>query len=453
MVPGRTCYAKSGDVHVAYRAVGDGPLDVVFMPGWISHCEVCWEEPRYAHFLSRLASLGRLLFIDKRGVGLSDPVVGAPTIEDRMEDIRAVMDHAESERAVLLGISEGGPMNIVFAAAHPERTRSLILYGTFARGVHADDYPWMPTNDVYERAYAVYDRDWGTGRSLRSLAPELADDPPSREFWARYERQSASPAMAIAVQQLARRIDVRDLLAAVRVPTLVLHRTGDRRVPVENGRVLAAAVPGARFVELDGDAHLFWAGDADTMLDEIDTFVTGTRRRAPVDRVLATILVTDIVESTRHAVNLGDRRWRSVLERHDVLAGTCVRGHRGRVAKQTGDGLLAVFDGPGRGIACALDLVDQVAGLGVEIRAGLHTGEIEVRDEDVAGIAVHVAARIGALAAASEVLVSSTVCDLAAGSRFEFVDRGTHDLKGVDGPRHLFGARDVPAPSSANPTC
>lgn len=440
----RTRYAKSGDVHIAYQVVGDGPTDLVFVPGWISHVEYYWEHPRLVHFIERLASFSRLVLIDKRGTGMSDPVSDAPTLEDRMDDVRAVMDAVGSERAALLGISEGGPMNILFAATYPERCSALVLYGTFAVGAKAPDYPWMPSRDVLERGWALIDEGWGNGVALPIVAPELSRDASAARWWERFERHATSPGMAIALLRLSSHIDVRDVLSSISVPTLVLHRPGDRMVRIENGRYLAEHIRGARFRQLGGSDHLFWSEGAETLLDDIEEFITGKRAAPEPNRVLATVLFTDLVGSTHRAAELGDQRWRDLLASHHQLVRRSLDRWQGREVKTMGDGFLATFDGPARAIRCAWAIAERTRDeLAAEVRAGLHTGECELMGSDVGGIAVHIGARVSALAGGGEVLVSSTVKDLTVGSGIAFEDRGGHALKGIPGEWHLFAVIDA----------
>ena len=432
-----TRYAKSGDLSIAYAAYGDGP-DLVVAPGFISHLEVTREEPALAHFYDRLATFRRVITFDKRGTGLSDPVPDAPSLEENVEDLRAVMDAAGSERADVVGVSEGGAMAALFAAVDPERTRSLVLYGTFARVLWAPDYPWGVSAELHAQLLELAEARWGDGVGLSAWAPSCADDVRMRAWWARFQRTAASPGMAHKVLALYPQIDIRAALGTIGVPTLVLHRRDDRMVNVAMGRYLAEHIPGAKLVELDGADHLFWVGDADAILDEIEEFLTGVRRGPEPDRVLATVLFTDLVGSTEHAVELGDTRWRYLLESHQAQVRRQLERFRGREIKTTGDGFLATFDGPARAIRCAQAVVDQSRGLGLETRAGVHTGECELIGDDVGGIAVHIAARVAALAEAGEVLVSSTVRDLVAGSGLTFADRGVHALKGVPDEWRLF---------------
>jgi len=437
-----TRYAKSGDVHVAYQVVGEGP-DLVFLPGWFSHVELAWELPPLALFLERLASFSRLILIDKRGTGLSDPLPAGelPTLEQRMDDVRAVMDAVGSSNATLLGVSEGGPMTLLFAASFPERTAGLILFGTFPRIYRAPDYPFGVDGTEIERYLEGIESGWGTGVGLTGLAPSMANDAEMRAAWGRYQRMSVSPGAGAALLRINGLVDVRQVLPAIRVPTLVLHRRDDRFVAIEHGRYLATHIPGARLVELAGCDHLFFAGDTAGLLGEIAEFVTGVRAVVDVDRVLATVLFTDIVDSTTRAARVGDRAWRDVLDRHDALVRRQVERFRGRAVKSTGDGFLALFDGPARAVRCAAAITAAAEHLGLAVRAGVHTGECELRGDDVAGIAVHTGARVAALAQPGEVLVSSTVRDLVHGSGLTFEPRGSHVLKGVPGEWTLCAAR------------
>jgi pimeloyl-ACP methyl ester carboxylesterase len=430
-----TRYARSGDYSIAYQVVGDAPLDLVLVPGFVSHVEYAWEDPDFARFLERLASFSRLILFDKRGTGLSDrvPVNKLPTLEDRMDDVRAVMDAAGSERAALFGISEGGPMSTLFTTTYPERVSALILYGSYAKRVRAADYPWAPTIEEHRVNLEAVQRDWGGPTQAGIWAPSVADDDRFKRWWGQYLRLGASPAAARAVLEMTLEIDVRDILPAVRVPTLVIHRAGDRRIEVGGGRYLAEQIPHARFVELPGIDHLAWVGDSDAILNEVEEFLTGARHNDEPNRVLATVLFTDMVDSTSRAVQLGDARWRSLISDHDrVVRGELAR-FRGREIDRRGDGFLAIFDGPARAIRCAFSIVERVHELGIQVRAGLHTGELDIMEAGIAGIAVHIGARVMSLAGPDEVLVSSTVRDLVAGSGLSFTDRGTHELKGVPG--------------------
>jgi pimeloyl-ACP methyl ester carboxylesterase len=433
-----TQYAKSGDVNIAYQVVGDGSLDLVYVSGWVSNLELMWDEPQYERFLRRLASFSRLIVFDKRGTGLSDPVAldHLPTLEQRMDDVRAVMDAVGSERAAVFGNSEGGQMSLLFAATYPERTVALVTQGTFAKRLWSPDYPWAPTPEAREQEIRDIEASWAD-LDVTTLAPSTDDA--FRRRLAAYFRRSASPAVGAAFLRMNTQADLRAVLPTIRVPTLVIHRTDDRDVDVEEGRWIAARIPGARYVEVPGIDHVPWVGNQDEVLDEIEEFLTGARPAPEPDRVLATVLFTDIAGSTMQAAELGDRRWRALLERHDRLVREEVDRQRGRFVKSLGDGALAVFDGPSRAISSATAIRNRVRDLGLEIRAGLHTGECELlADDDVGGLAVHIGARISGLAGPSEVLVSSTVRDLIVGSGQALTDRGEHDLKGVPGPWRIY---------------
>jgi pimeloyl-ACP methyl ester carboxylesterase len=438
----RTRYTLTEDgVSIAYQVVGDGPIDLVWVPGWVSHLEAGWEEPTLAAFCDRLASFSRLIMFDKRGTGLSDrvPIDQLPSLETRMDDLRSVCDAVGSDHAALLGVSEGAPLCMLFAATYPERTSAVVLVGGYARRLKSDDYPAGTSAEALEAFLEEIARDWGGPVGLKSRAPSRADDPRFAENWARYLRLGASPAAVAALVRMNAEIDVRSLLPNVLVPTLVLHRTGDRVIPVEAGRYLAERIPDATLVELPGDDHLPWVGDTDAVLGEIEHFLTGSRPRPVVERVLATVLFTDIVGSTQKLATLGDAAWKETLAAHDERAKAEIHRHNGTYVSSTGDGLLATFDGPARAVRCAQAIGAGVRPLGLEIRAGCHTGEVErSADGDVRGIAVHIGARVAARAGASEVLVSSTVKDLVAGSGLVFEDRGEHELKGVPGSWHLY---------------
>jgi class 3 adenylate cyclase len=437
-----TRYAKSGDVNVAYQVLGEGPIDLVYVWGWISHLDFQWTDPTIASFLRRLASFCRLIMFDKRGIGLSDPVGATPTFEERMDDIRAVMDAVGSERAALLGFSEGAALSVLFGATYPERTTGLILYdgvvvGSLVKNGLADPR-WV---EASRGIVDTVDR-WGEGETMRWIAPTLADNQAARRFWGMFERASASPGMARALWEAVQHADVRAALPTISAPTLVLHHA-DTLIPVAHGKLAAELIPGARYVELAGRDHLPGAGDPEAIAGEIEEFLTGARPGASPDRVLATVLFTDIVDSTRRAAELGDTAWRQLRERHDALTRSHLERFRGREVKQTGDGFLASFDGPARAIRCASSLRDEVRELGVALRAGIHTGECEVVGDDLAGLAVHVAARVGATARPNDVLVSGTVRDLVMGSGIEFVDRGRQELKGVPGDWRLFAVENA----------
>jgi class 3 adenylate cyclase len=434
-------YASSDGIQIAYEVFGSGPRDLVFVQGWVTNLELLWEHPRVARSLERLGSFCRVINFDKRGTGLSDrvPVDRLPTLEQRMDDVRAVMDAAGSERAVLFGHSEGGPMCALFAAAYPERAEGLVMYGSFATRLRHPDYPWAPTREERERHLDAVAVGWGGVVHLPDLAPGVMADEGFTGWWARYLRSSASPAAAAALTSMNSDTDVRAVLPAIGVPTLIIHRTGDRRADVAGARWMAQQIPGARFVELPGDDHLIWA-DPDPIFDAVEEFVTGVPAADVPDRVLATILFTDIVGSTETAAALGDNAWKRTLDRHDEIVRRYLGRYRGRLVNTTGDGFVAVFDGPARAVRCAQAIADAVVALGLEIRAGVHTGEVELRGDDVGGLAVHIGARVAELAGPGEVLASRTVMDLVSGSGIAFTSRGVHELKGVPGRWELYRA-------------
>ncbi len=436
-----TRYAKAGDVHVAYQIVGEGPPDLVLVSTWFSHVEARWDFPGFAYYLRRLASFSRLISFDKRGIGLSDPVAldRLPLLEEWMDDVRTVMDAASSARAVVMGANEGTLMAALFAATHPERVSALVLANATARPAWAPDSPLGVRPEVIDTLIETVDQTWGEGFTMAAVNPSVAGDDQAIRAWGRFLRLSASPAVAAAVIRMIFELDVRAILPSIRVPTLVVSRR-DALFTAEAGRAVAELIPGARFVEVPGADYGLAVGDVDVVIDEIEEFVTGTRPTHDVDRVLATVLFTDIVESTKRAAELGDHGWRTMLDAHEELAQREVSAHGGVIADFTGDGLVATFDGPARAVRCALALRDRVHAIGVKLRAGVHTGEIERRGEDVAGIGVHIAARVMALAAGDEVLVSRTVKDLVAGSGLRFHERGSHELKGVPETWQLFRA-------------
>ena len=436
-------YAKNGNVHIAYRVMGEGPIDLIVIPGWISHLEVGWDNPLMAHYAERLASFSRLILFDKRGTGLSDPVPLdlLPTLEQRMEDVHAVLDAVGSKRAALYGVSEGGPMSALFAATYPERTSALVMWGSYAKWTKDEDYPWAPTRAEHEAAFDVYERKWGTPIGLRTFAPSVANDESCRNWWARFLRESASPAAAVALYRMNIEIDIRAVLPTVRVPTLILHRTDDRLIDVGNSRYMAEHIPNARLLELEGVDHLFWFGNSDIVLDEIQEFLTGVRPEPTHETTLATVLFVDIVGSTEKAAALGDSRWHNLLAGFHDLVKQELERFRGRLINTMGDGVFASFDGPARAIRCACAIRDRSTALGTPVRAGLHTGECEVVDRDLAGIAVHIGARVAAQAQPGEVIVSSTTKDLVPGSGLRFSDGKIHMLKGVPGEWRLFSVR------------
>jgi pimeloyl-ACP methyl ester carboxylesterase len=440
-MPPETLYARSGDVNIAYQVVGEGPLDLVLVPGFVSHLDLDWEEPRYAHVLRRLSSFSRLIRFDKRGTGLSDRTVGLPDLETRMDDVRAVMDAVGSEQAALLGYSEGGPMCCLFAATYPERVSALVLYASYAKRRDPDeDYPWAATWEQRQAYAAEVERDWGTHADRDRMG--AGTDAATVDWWLRRARAAASPGAARDLILMNSQIDVRHVLPAITAPTLVLHRTGDADSSVEEGRYLGERIPGARFVELSGDSHML-SVDPDQILDEVEDFLTGVRHGPDRDRVLATILFTDLVGSTEKAVAAGDRGWVELIERHHALVRRELQLYRGRELDVAGDGFFAAFDGPARAVRCATAIRDGLAGIGLDVRAGVHTGECEQVDGKLAGVAVVIGARISAAAATGEVLVSGTVRDLVAGSGIVFDERGEHELKGIPGSWRLYAVRDA----------
>jgi pimeloyl-ACP methyl ester carboxylesterase len=434
-------FARSGDVHVAYHVVGDGPIDIVYVQGAWSHLEVQWELPAYRRFCELLGEFARLILFDKSGMGMSDRVPGATPLDVRMDDIRAVMDATGSDSAILIGASEGGPLSMLFAAAHPERTRSLILMGAEVRERKDEEWPWgESTPEEFESSMTLLPERWGKpGRFIEFLAPSQESTPWMVDWSARLQRNANTPSSAEAFIRMAFDIDVRDIVSTIRVPTLVLHSEGDRVCHVENGRYLARRIPDARYVELPGADHVPWF-EPDRAIGEIREFLTGHRVSPAPDRVLATVLFTDIVGSTDRAASLGDKAWRDLLQAHNTVVRSQLSRYRGVEVSTAGDGFLATFDGPARAINCAQEIGRLVQEHGLEVRAGVHTGEVERVGNDVAGIAVHIGARIGALAQPGEVLVSGTVRDLVAGSGLDFIDRGMHELRGVPGEWRVFAA-------------
>jgi class 3 adenylate cyclase/esterase/lipase len=436
-MPSDIKYARSGDVHIAYRVFGDGPCDLVLIPGTLSHADMFWEFPLNQYLLKRLTSFARVIVFDKRGQGLSDRV-GEQTLEERIGDVRAVMDAVGSPRAAIFGWSEGGSMSLMFSATYPARTSALVLCGSFA-SVKAE--PWAVTQEQWNQFLRQVEKRWGQGVLVPINAPSRRDDEAFLQWFGQLERASASPGAILALMRANFEIDVRHVLPAIQAPTLILHRVGDRTVPVEAGRYLAQHIRGAKYVELPGDDHLLQAFDQvtlDLLIDEMEEFITGTRHGPEPDRELVTVMFTDIVGSTERAVAVGDRRWRELLDGYVGLARRQLERFRGREVDVAGDGLFAIFDGPARAIRCACAIRDAVRQLGLEVRAGLHTGECEVTGSKVSGIAVHTGARIAAAAQPQEVLASATVRDLVAGSGIQFDDRGSHVLKGVPGDWRLF---------------
>jgi len=440
--PPETMYARSGDVNIAYQVIGDAPLDLVFVMGWVSHMEYFWREPSFARFLLRLASFSRLILFDKRGTGLSDrvPINQLPTLEQRMDDVRAVMDAVGSERAALCGVSEGGPMCSLFAATYPEKTLALVMIGTYAKRIRDADYPWGPTAEQREQFFEIMSKQWGGPVGIDERAPSVAGDPVFRDWWATYLRMGASPGAAVALTQMNAEIDVRNVLPSIRVPSLVIHRREDQCLKVEEGRFVAERIPGAKFVELPGNDHLPFVGDQDAILDEMEEFLTGVRHRAEPDTVLATVLVGRIIGIKQHLQRLGEDRWLDLLRRLHAHITKEIEWFRGREVDIVENRILAIFDGPARAIRCASAITEYAARLGVDICNGLHTGECEIVDGQVSGAAAQMCVCVANEAEAGEVLVSSTVKDLVAGSGLDFDDRGIHDLLGC-GEWRLFAVK------------
>jgi len=440
--PPETMYARSGDVNIAYQVIGDAPLDLVFVMGWVSHMEYFWREPRFARFLLRLASFSRLILFDKRGTGLSDrvPINQLPTLEQRMDDVRAVMDAVGSERAALCGVSEGGPMCSLFAATYPEKTLALVMIGTYAKRIRDAEYPWGPTQEQREQFFEVMRKQWGGPVGIDERAPSVAHDPEFRDWWATYLRMGASPGAALALTQMNAEIDVRNVLPSIRVPSLVIHRSEDQCLKVEEGRFVAERIPGAKFVEFPGNDHLPFVGDQDAILDEMEEFLTGVRHPAEPDTVLATVMVGRIVGVKEHVERLGKDRWLELLRRLHAHLTKEIEWFRGREIDLVENRLLAIFDGPARAIRCAAAITEYASRLGVETCTGLHTGECEIVDGQVSGVAAQMCVCVANEAEPGEVLVSSTVKDLVAGSGISFEDRGTHMLAGC-GECRLFAVR------------
>lgn len=436
-----THYAKSGSIHVAYQVTGDGPLDLIWSPGALSHVEMAWENPYQRRFIERLSSFSRLIRFDKRGTGMSDPVSGAPTMDERIDDVRAVLDAVGSESAHLFGVSEGGSMTMLFAATFPDRTRSLSLWGALPRWTIAPGYPWGDKAEDRERAASEIDahgrRPFTLTEDVKRWLGPVHEDPAFVDAWRRSRSASGSPAMVAALDRMNARIDVRDILPSIRVPTLVMNRVGDPDASCDAARYTAGLIPGARFVEFPGYGHLFF-DILDDVADTLEGFITGTRTAAPSDRVLATLLFVDIVGSTELLGRLGDATWRGVIERYYAIVRRLLVAYRGIEVDTAGDGLLARFDGPARAIRCARAIQTEARALDLELRAGVHTGEVELAGNAVRGIAVHTAARIAALAGPGDVYTSTTVRDLVAGSGIAFDDRGTHTLKGIAEPRQVL---------------
>jgi pimeloyl-ACP methyl ester carboxylesterase/class 3 adenylate cyclase len=431
-----TRYAKSDNLYIAYQVFGDGGINLVFVPGWTSHLDLWWDEPACACWFHRLGRFARVIIFDKRGTGLSDRIDRVPTMDERMDDIRAVMDATETTCAAIYGLSEGGSLAAIFAASHPQRCQALVLHGAFAKFSS-----WFPTEERLNAFLAYIGERWGSGANAVNMAPSRKGDSEFRAWWGRRERSSASPSAAIALMRINSQIDISAVLPSVQVPTLIIHRTNDRVVNVEGGRRLAELIPHSRLLEVPGEDHLpFIGGDVDLITDQIEEFLTGSKPVPLVERVLATVLFTDIVNSTERAEKLGDHRWRLLLDEHNHILRRELRRFRGNEVKLLGDGFLATFDGPARAVACSLSMIKAVRSLGLELRAGLHTGEVVFVDTDVSGVAVHIASRVAGQAGAGETLVSRTVKDLVAGVDLCFVSQGKFELRGITEPIELFSA-------------
>jgi class 3 adenylate cyclase len=438
-----TRYAQSGDVSVAFQVIGDGPVDLVHFPGFVSHIEFQWKNPHFVRYVEQMSSFCRLIRFDKRGTGLSDRQAGIATMEERMDDVRAVMDAAGSEKAFIMGVSEGGPLSALFAATYPERALGLIIYGACACDTKKPDYPWGTDPDQVDQVCQRIRANWGTADSVRArmdgwMARSRKGDEALLEWFGMMARSAASPSAAADLFRMNCLIDVRPALSSVQCPTLVLRREGDMVLEDAEARYMAGLIPGSKFVELPGIDHMESIGETDALLSQIEFFVTGKVSERVVDRVLATVLFTDIVDSTKLAVLCGDQRWKELRESHDAIATACIEKYRGKPVKSTGDGYLATFDGPVRAIDCAKTIRSEVQSISLQIRAGLHTGEIDLIGEDVSGIAVNIAARVLNLAPDGGVAVSRTLKDLVAGSNLIFADLGAHQLKGVPGKWQIF---------------
>lgn len=440
-----TKYARSNNINIAYQVVGNGPIDIVYIPGWVSNIDMMWVNPMLSGFLSGLAKFSRLILFDKRGTGLSDRITELSTLEERMDDIRVVMEAVGSERAVLFGHSEGGAASVLFAATYPQHTRALITFGSYAKRRYSKDYPWAPTPEERQKFYDMIENSWGGGAmDLESLAPSMVDDQEFMDWMASYLRSGASPGAALALARMNTEVDITNVLDSVKVPTLLLYRKGDFDVKVEEGKYIASRIKGSKFVELPGSDHLFWVGATHDVLTEIAEFVTGTRPAVVYDRVLATMLFTDIVGSTKQLMEKGDKKWKEILEKHNQIVRKELSRFRGREIKNTGDGFLATFDGPSRAVRCAEAIREAVQPLNIQITAGIHTGECElIGSNDIGGIAVHTASRVQSSARPNEILVSETVKHLISGSGMDFTYLGPKSLKGLTGEIQLYALKSV----------
>jgi pimeloyl-ACP methyl ester carboxylesterase len=437
MIP-ETKYAKSGDINIAYQVVGNGPVDLVLVPGWISNIDVFWEEPSVVRFLNKLASFSRLILFDKRGTGLSDRVTDSPMLEERMDDVRAVLDAVGSQRATLLGYSEAGTMVALFAATYPERTNSIVMIGSFARRIKSHDYPWGVEVEKYKESIEHMEKNWGGPIGLDQRVPSKKNDEQFKKWWGKFLRMGASPRTAAAITKMNIEIDVRDILPSISVPALIIHAEGDKLITLPNGEYLAKHIPNARLVVVKTEDHLPFIERSTDISEEVEEFVTGIKTERNVERVLSTLMFTDIIDSTKKAQKLGDQKWSDLLDTHDSIIRHELSVHRGREVDTAGDSFFASFDGPARSLLCAQAINESIKEIGLSVRVGIHIGECELRGDHLAGIAVHIAARISALAGPNQILVSRTVKDLVAGSGIGFKDFGTHTLKGVSDEWSLF---------------
>ena len=436
----KTQYVQCGDLHIAYQVVGEGTMDLVYVPGWVSHIELAWEEPALARFLARLASFSRLITFDKRGTGLSDRVAPGdlPTLEERMDDLRCVLEAVGSREAALFGFSEGGNMCMLYAATYPSKTRALVIFGSFVKRIWSPDYPWAPKLEDREKEYEHVVREWGNEMDVANYVPSKMHD---KEFINRlttYFRRAASPQAAVTLLRMNTQVDIREILPTIQVPTLVMHRTDDIDVNIEEARLIARMIPNAKFVEFPGADHLPWVGDQDVVLDEVQEFLTGARPQRDFDRVLTNILFTDIVGSTELASKIGDRPWKQLLERHNNIVRECIYEFRGEEIDKAGDGFLVTFEGPLKGLKCAKSIIEKCEEIGLQIRAGIHLGEVHKVGKEMSGISVHVASRIRDMAGAGQILVSRAVRDLVGGSWVGFVSLGKQTLRGVPGEWEIF---------------
>jgi len=444
-------YARSGDVNIAYQVVGDGPIDLVLTFGWVSHLAYIWEQPAIASFLDRLASFTRLILYDKRGTGMSDRVYPLPSLEQRMDDVRAVMDAAGSARAVVMGISEGGVMSTLFAATYPERAVALIINGSYPSWLQRPYYPWGVSNERRDKALATVEQTWAEGSGMWAYAPSQLANPEVEAWWGRFKQVSASPRDGADLIRMNGQIDIGDVLPSIRVPTLVIHATGDKVAPVEAGRYFAEHIPGARILELDSDDHWFYFLHSDVVLGEIQEFLTGARETSVPDTMLATVLATEVAQAGAHAVFLGDRRWHDLVDRHHAVVRKALVRYHGREIDAGERGITAVFDGTARAVRCAIDVRDELLHLGLRIRAGVHAGECEMKDGRPRGVALHVASSVMEFAQPGEVLVSGTVKDLVVGSGLEFADRGVRVFSGIPGSWSLYSAGPDQPAAAAEP--